>query len=261
MSEEAQETTTEAPATTEAVDQSQDLTSTPEGSSEADAPTYDFILDKYRTGDRTEQEALELQAKSYVDLNSRFGSFTGAPESYEAALSDELTEAGVELIPDDPMIEGAMELAKDLNMNQEGFSKLVNMYGQMQLAEFQALEQQKAEEMKALGSNAGQRIEGINNWINANMDAETAEGLQSVVTTAAGIKAVEQLIAKTKNAPVAPQDATPAPSVTAQEVQEMQFAKDEFGGRKINSDPNFRKEYEKKKNMLYGTGEHRQMVG
>jgi len=257
MSEETQETTTEAPEVTETTEQLQGTESAPESTEQQ---SYEFVMDKYRSDGRSEQEALELQAKSYVDLNSRFGSFTGAPESYEAMLSDELSEAGVELIADDPMIEGAMELAKDLNMNQEGFSKLVNMYGQMQLAEYQALEQQKADEMKALGSNSGQRIEGINKWVDANMDAETAEGLRSVINTAAGVKAVEQLIARTKTAPVAPQDAAPAPSITSADLSAMQFAKDEHGNRKMN-DPAYRKEYEKKRDQLYGTGEHRQMVG
>ncbi len=257
MSEETQEAATEATESTGALDQSQGTEIAPDS---VEAEAYDFVMDKYRAEGRSEQEALELQAKSYTELNSRFGSFTGAPESYEAMLSDELTESGVELITDDPMIEGAMELAKDLNMNQEGFTKLVNMYGQMQLAEYQALEQQKADEMKALGSNSGQRIEGINKWVDANMDSETAEGLRGVINTAAGVKAVEQLIAKTKTAPVAPQDAAPAPSITSAELSEMQFAKDEHGNRKMN-DPAYRKEYEKKRDMLYGTGEHRQMVG
>jgi len=115
--------------------------------------------------------------------------------------------------------------------------------------------------MKQLGNNAAARIEGINKWIDANLDNETAQGLRGIATTAEGIKAIEQLISKTKSAPVAPQDSTPVPSVTPQEVQAMQFAKDEHGNRKINTDPEFKKEYQRKRDALYGTQEHRQMIG
>ena len=222
---------------------------------------YDFVLDKYRAEGRTEAEAMQLQAQSYGELQSKFGSFTGAPETYEAVLSEELTEAGVELVADDPMLEKAFELGKELNMSQEGMSKLINMYAEIQLAENKAYEEQRAENMKQLGNNAAARIEGINKWIDANLDNETAQGLRGIATTAEGIKAIEQLISKTKSAPVAPQDSTPVPSVTPQEVQAMQFAKDEHGNRKINTDPEFKKEYQRKRDALYGTQEHRQMIG
>jgi len=222
---------------------------------------YDFVLDKYRAEGRTEAEAMQLQAQSYSELQSKFGSFTGAPEEYEALISEELTEAGVELVADDPMLEKAFELGKELNMSQEGMSKLINMYAEIQLAENKAYEEQRAENMKQLGNNAAARIEGINKWIDANLDNETAQGLRGIATTAEGIKAIEQLISKTKSAPVAPQDSTPVPSVTPQEVQAMQFAKDEHGNRKINTDPEFKKEYQRKRDALYGTQEHRQMIG
>jgi hypothetical protein len=223
---------------------------------------YDFVLDKYRADGRSEAESLELQAKSYAELQSKFGAFTGAPEAYEVSLSDELIEAGVQLIDDDPMLANAQELAKELNMSQEGFGRLVNMYAEMQLAEHKAMEDQKAAEMAALGPNANQRIEGINNWIDANMDAETAEGLRGLVQSAAGINAVEQLIARTGKAPVAATQAQPAPSVTAAEVQAMQFEVDPNSGqRRIQVDPEFKKEYERKMAIVYGTGEHRQIIG
>ena len=53
----------------------------------------------------------------------------------------------------------------------------------------------------------------------------------------------------------------PAPSVTADEVRAMQFEKDAHGNRRINTDPEFKKEYLRKMGIVHGTGEHRQMVG
>jgi hypothetical protein len=222
---------------------------------------YDFVLDKYRADGRSEDESLQMQAKSYAELQSKFGAFTGAPEEYTASLSDELIEAGVTLDNDDPLLEAAMAFAKESNMSQDGFNGMLNLYVESQLAEANALQEMKEEQMKALGSDAPKRIENINNWIDANMDAETAEELRGVIQSAGGIKAVEQLIAKTRSAPVAPSDAPPAPSINPMEVQEMQFATDEHGNRRINVDPAFRKEYERKRDALYGTEEHRQMIG
>jgi len=221
---------------------------------------HEFVLDKYRADGRSEHEALMLQAKSYTDLQSRFGSFTGAPDEYTTELSDELVEAGVELIADDPLMADAMEYAKAANMSQEGFNDLVDLYAKTQLAEHQAKEQQRAEEMKALGSNASQRIEAVNAWASANLDAQTLEGLQGVIQTADGFKAVEQLISMTKAAPVAPDATAPAPSISADEVHAMAQEKDAHGNRRINTDPEFKKEYWKKMNELH-PGAHRQMVG
>jgi len=117
------------------------------------------------------------------------------------------------------------------------------------------------EEMKSLGPNAEKRIDGINAWANANLDAETIAGLQEATTTAAGVKAIEVLISKTRNAPVAAESAQPAPSVSESEVREMQFAKDDNGMRKIQTDPAFRAEYERKKAALWGNEPYKQIIG
>jgi len=212
-----------------------------------------FKADKYKT--------IDDQAKAYGELEKRFGSFTGAPESYEASLSDELIEAGVELLPDDPLMEKAIEFAKSSNMSQEGFNSMVQLYAESQLAEHLALDEYKASQLESLGNNATQRIEGINKWASANLDPESYEGLKGVITTAEGVKAVEALISKTKNAPVAATDTAPAVSMTQTELDAMYFAKDDNGNRKINTDPSYKAEYERKRDALHGNAPFRQMIG
>ena len=222
---------------------------------------FDFVNDKYRVEGRSEQESLELQAKSYNELNSKFGAFTGAPDEYAVALSEELSDAGVMYEADDPLLQGAMEFAKETNMSQEGFGKLLELWGTAQLAEHQATQDHLAEEMKGLGVNAEQRIDGINSWANANMDAEGVAGLQEVIQSAAGVKAIEQLITKTRNAPVAAENVQPAAGITAAEVQAMQFATNENGQRLINVDPIAKAKFQKAHDLLHGTEPHRQMIG
>jgi len=212
-----------------------------------------FKSEKYKTVDD--------QAKAYTDLEKRFGAFTGAPETYEAVLSDAMTEAGVTIDTDDPLMEKAVEYAKASNMSQEGFNGMVQLYAESIASEAMALEDYKAGQLDSLGSSGQQRIEGINKWVDANMDAESAEGLRGIITTAEGVQAIEQLIAKTKNAPVAAADTAPAMSVTQTELDAMYFAKDDNGNRKINTDASFKAEYESKKNALHGTAPFRQMIG
>lgn len=212
-----------------------------------------FKADKYKTVDD--------QAKAYTELEKKFGSFTGSPETYEAVLSDELTEAGVTIDSDDPLMAKAIEFAKASNMSQEGFNGMVQLYAENMVTESIALDDFKSTQLDALGNTGTQRIEGINKWVDANMDAESAANLRGVITTSEGVQAIEQLIAKTKNAPVAAADLAPAQSVTQTELDAMYFAKDDNGNRKINTDPSFKAEYESKKSALHGDAPYRQMIG
>lgn len=221
----------------------------------------DFVLDKYRADGRSESESMQMQAQSYKELESKFGSFTGSPDEYEATLSDELVEAGVELDMDSPLMAAAQQFAKDSNMSQDGFNQLVGVYAESLVSDNMALESAKAEEMKSLGNNAQQRIDGINQWAEANLDEETIAGLQDAAQSASAVKAIEALINKTRNAPAAAENVQAAPAVSEGEVREMQFAVDDNGQRKINVDPDFKREYERKRDALYGTSENRQMIG
>lgn len=222
---------------------------------------FEFVLDKYRAEGRSETEALQLQAQSYKELESKFGGFTGAPETYDPVLSDELVEAGVQLDMDSPLMEMAQEFAKSSNMSQDAFNKMVGVYAEILVSDNMAMEEARAAEMKALGNNAQQRIDGINQWASANLDEETVAGLQDAAQSASAVKAIEALINKTRNAPMAADNVAAAPAVSESEVREMQFALDENGQRRINVDPEFKREYERKRDALHGTHENRQMIG
>jgi len=219
---------------------------------EGEQPDW-FKSDKYKT--------VSEQAKAYNELESRFGSFTGAPEEYAVELSEALKEQGVEIADDDPMLGEAMKFAKESGMDQKGFNDMVELYAITKLAEGEAIEQNKADEIKSLGANANQRLGNLNSWANANLSEDLVQGFQEMTTTAASVQALEHLIGLTRSAPLSPEGLNNAPSVSEEEVRSMQFAKDEFGNRKINSDPSFKADYEKKRDQLWGTGEHRVVIG
>lgn len=204
---------------------------------------------------------LDDALKSYSELEKRFGSFTGAPEEYAIGLSEELTEQGVEIDKDDPMLEAATKFAQDAGMSQEGFNGMLNLYAMNQLAMQKAEQEAMVADIASLGDNADRRINNLTQWANKNMPADLAEGFKDMAVSSDAVKAMEQMVSMTRAAPIQANEAAPVGGVTQAEVNQMQFAKDEFGNRKIATDPSFRKEYEQKRDMLYGTEEHRQVIG
>ena len=221
----------------------------------------DWLLDKYMPEGKTVEEATAEQAKAYNELQSKFGAFTGAPEGYELAISDELKELGVDFADDDPLIEQAKEFAKESNMSQDGFNKMLELYATTQVAENAALAEYKEAQLAQLGTNAQGRIDNITQWATKNLDQETVAGLEGMATSADSVKAIERLISMTRNAPAQVNNSSAAPAVSESEVKAMQFEMDQYGGRRIGSDPAFRKAYEAKRDALYGTHEYAKIVG
>jgi len=199
--------------------------------------------------------------KSYTELEGRFGSFTGAPDDYAVGVSEELKEAGVEINSDDPMVEEAIKFAKDAGMNQEGFGKLINLYGTMELARNNAEKEAVTADIASLGDNADRRLNNLNQWASKNLPTDLVEGFKDAAVSADAVKAIEQLVSMTRAAPVEANDSSASPGISAAEVHKMQFEKDERGNRRIATDPAFRAEYEKKRDLVFGQEPHRQVVG
>lgn len=221
---------------------------------------FDFVLDKYKAEGRTEQEAAFEQAKAYKELQSKFGAFTGAPEGYELGLSEEVGEKiNVEDLADDPIYNDFQDLAKEMGLNNDGFNKFAELYVRGQLADLEAADTVREQEMKALGNNADRRLGNIQDWAKANLDVDGQEGLAAALTTAGAVQAVEKLIAKTRNAPQA-QDTPAAPSVDHGKLREMMTARDEFGQPKMN-DPAYKAKVNKMYGQLFGEEPHAVTVG
>ena len=202
--------------------------------------------------------------ESYNNLESRFGAFTGAPEAYEFSLSEELAEKGINLDLENPLITQFQEMAKESNMSQDMANQLVNMFVEGQYADVlgaqEAEESRVAEEMSKLGDNAQQRLNNIENWARANLNKEQAEGLAEMATTAASVQAIEALIAKSRNAPMNNEEMNNVSQISQQELQALQFAKDDNGNRRMATDPEYRKMVQEKMAQAF-PGENIQTVG
>ena len=231
----------------------------PEQANEPEA--LDWLQSKYVTDGRTQEESITEQAKAYTELSGKFGAFTGAPENYEVSLSDELKEMGIEIADDDPMMVAAKEFAKDSNMSQDGLNGLVNLYAMQQVANQTADKEYQADQMKELGTNAESRIQNIQQWAGKNLDTETLAGLEGFATNAGAVKAIEQIIKMTGSTSVDADETTANNGANAEEVQKMQFELDSNGNRRLQTDPEFKAKFNKMKNEVYGTNEHRVMIG
>lgn len=251
----APETTEAAPSTNE-----QAVADAINAQASSDEPDFGFVLDKYRADGRSDQDAAMEQAKAYKELQSKFGAFTGAPDDYELALSEEMSERiDIEDYKDDPILEEARSMAKEMGINNDGFNKLTELYFKGQLADIDAMENVREEEMKALGSRAQARLENITAWASSNFDAETNEKIGGLLTSAQNVEVVEALIAKSRNAPQV-NDVNPAPAISHSELVAMQTAKDEFGNPKMN-DPEYRAKVQKLYSQRFGEQPHNVTVG
>lgn len=225
----------------------------------------DWLQGKYVTEGKSQEESITEQAKAYNELSSKFGAFTGAPENYEVAFSDELKEAGIELNNEDPLVKAATEFAKKSGMNQDGFNEMLNLVGMQKLADAKAMQevddQFATDQMKALGPDAESRITNITEWANKHLDAEDIKGLEAMTSTAESVKAIERLISMTRGASVDIDNSQSNSGASAEEVKTMQFEKDSHGNRRINSDPAFKAKYLKLRDEVHGSEEHKQMVG
>lgn len=230
----------------------------------ADAITRPENVPEKFWNDETKTTNNDAVLESYNHLSSKFGAFTGSPEAYEYTLSEQLTENGVEIAADDPLIASFNELAKEANMSGEMANKLVNMFIESEYAKSgvdqEAESARQTEEMGKLGDNATQRISNIENWAKANLTPEQAIGLQDAATSAAGVQAIEALIAHSKNAPMQTSDVTAASVPNMAELNEMKFAKDDNGNRKMAVDPIYRKMVNDRWAEAY-PGENIQTVG
>jgi len=148
-----------------------------------DKPDY-FNSDKYKS--------VADQAAAYPELASKFGGFTGSPDEYELSMPDGIEGEWAE---NDPMMGNFQEWAKENNLNQDGFTKLLHMYVQN---DFDSQSQDRGGELAALGDNAKARLQNIDDFARANLSEDDYAGILQATTTAAGVKAVEALIAQTR---------------------------------------------------------------
>ena len=190
---------------------------------QGDVPEW-LKVDKYKS--------VEEQAKAYPELASRFGGFESAPEEY--AMPDGFEEESF----DTGIIDILKGVGKEYNMGQNMFNDLLSKVNEYQMGQIEA-NQQAA--MEALGPNAQERINNVNNWLNTNAPKEVIEMVTPMATSAEAIQALEFFIDKSKGSKVADANAQPSQKMSKAEYGDMLMATDAHGNLKISVDPEYKK--------------------
>ena len=199
-----------------------------------DAPDW-FKSEKYKT--------VADQAKAYAGLESKLGSFTGAPEDgYQVELPEGFE--GYTVPDDDPMMNAFNETAQELGISQEGYTKLFQLYvnGVMQ-----ADQSSRDQELQNIGPDATQRITDMVKWGKANLDENEFNTLQGLATTADGFSLLEKMRSMSRETQVTAPDQTSTVSVmTEQKLQEL------MADPRYYESPTYRSEVEQKFREFYG---------
>lgn len=213
----------EAQGTTEGSTETTGLTVEGEGETVQPDTLY---ANKYKSVD-------EL-VKGYENLQSKLGSHSGAPEEYTV-------NEGIEVDQDNPLFSKLQEVGKELGLNNDGYNALIDMYnGTIADQQAQHEESMKAE-MAKLGDNANERIQNLADWSKANLSEAERNVFDSLAQNAEAVQLIEKFVSMSKPQGVAnDQQIQKAPSFDQDKLNEMRFAKDANGNRRMSTDPAYR---------------------
>ncbi len=158
----------------------------PEFKGVGDQPEW-FKSDKYKS--------VQAQAEAYNALESKLGAFTGAPDEYALNVPEGLEG---EFTADDPLLVAAQEFAKDSNMNQESFDKMVDIYLSGTVESPEAMQATMDQQLvEVLGDNHAQRISQVSGALSNMLDADTYKEIAPFASTPQAIRLVEAVILAT----------------------------------------------------------------
>ncbi|CAH9011600.1 putative scaffolding protein [Vibrio phage 416E50-1] len=182
------------------------------------------------TGDRPEWlpegfESPEDFAKSHTEMVEKLGGFTGSPETGEYNLTLGEGQEGFEFYEHEKGdIKSFMNLAKELNMNQQSFDKVLQLYVDSKIVQDeQNLVQRQAATLQMVGGE--KEMATINAKAKAQLTPEQFKMLQHATSTApdaagAAILLVNSLALGGESKPITSFTAPPALK-TKGELREM----------------------------------------
>lgn len=131
-------------------------------------------------------EKLSDIEKARASLESRMGSFTGAPEKYDVAAL-ELDEA-------DPTVVALADVSKELGMSQDGFNKLIGRLTSIQETEKNI---NLEEQVSKMGKDGERMLTEFKNWTRDYMKPHEVEVVKEWVKTSDDLKVFNRMMAHT----------------------------------------------------------------
>jgi transcriptional regulator with XRE-family HTH domain len=124
--------------------------------------------------------------KARSELEKKLGSFTGAPDKYDIA--------SLELDEGDPTVQALTEVAKDLNMSQEGFNKFLGRLTSVQETE-KAIHLE--EQVQKLGKDGERMLVEYKNWTKDYLKPEEVEVVKEWIKDPDDLKVFNRMMAHT----------------------------------------------------------------
>ena len=215
-----------APASTASTE-----TVVPEGVS-AEEPTWWYDEGVPGKGDKPDYydnktfPTLAAQARKENVMRKKMATFEGAPEGYEVRLSEELSDYDVD--PNDPIIKGLQQFAKEKNMPQKYFDEAVDMIAKMsieaQKQEDEEVQEYFMNEVKSLGSDGQKQVTDLVKWMQSNFDDFDMEKDRFLLNSAASIRRLQSIKNKmeaSQRLPISPPNANKVPLKSQYELDAM----------------------------------------
>ena len=207
---------------------------------QGDAPEW-FKADKYKSVDE--------QAKAYVELEKRFGAFTGAPEDgvYKINIPEGVP---VEIDPSHSLFQELNKWAGESQLSQKAYDAVIGMFARYESSVAPDMDNMK----KDLGDNADARLNSVAQWAKSNLSEDLYKAFRNAQTQANAtdtFKVFEAIIAKTRQVAMPkPGDDVPGTVLTGlEEINAMQTELikdgDDKGKRRYIVDSEFREKVEK----------------
>ena len=191
----------------------------------------DFLMEKFAN--------VAEQAKSFVELEKKFGSFKGAPKD-GYSLPDGVTT-------EDALVAEVVKFGETHNMSQDGFTELLDLaFAQADVTQ----EVSRDQEMSRLGSNADARISRVDGFLRNTFEAEDYDKIAPMLTTASHIELVEMLITGTGQETLPVEEVQTTEGVSFDEYMDLLLAKDEHGNSLYNTNPTHKAKCDKIKAEL-----------
>lgn len=138
----------------------------------------------------------ELSKQIREDITNEISS--AAPEEYQIQTPELPDGIAIDVDPEMPLLQWWAETARTKGLSQEEFDAGINAFVQN---EVNALPNAQAEK-EILGDNADARIQSADLWAKKNLSQEAYDTVANLAGTANGVRAIEEIMGLTKDAPI-----------------------------------------------------------
>ena len=145
-----------------------------------------------RLGQRTEELAGTIREEVLADIKGT------APEAYEIQLPELPEGVNIDVDPEQPLLQWWEETARSKGLSNEDFNKGIEAFVNNEVAALPDRDTQ----ISLLGENANVRIESADLWAKKNLSENSYEAIVNLANTADGVKAIEEIMALNKDAPI-----------------------------------------------------------